>query len=285
MVNSNFRIISALVVGIFLVVGAFVISKKADHSDTNGQLAVVQNQAERQYLSVDDKDNDGIPDWQNALLKTEEIVIASSTDWKPNTLTDKFSVAFFESIIRNKTYGPLGTDNDTIIAGATDVLAGYANDTILAEGDIVIVPQSDTATLRNYGNTLADIILEHPMKPPTEMTILQNSLRDNNPAGLKAIDPILIAYQTMVLDMKQTPVPEPFVFEHLDLLNAYNAVANDIAAMRNVYEDPALGMLRVKRYEDDVLGMGQAMVNVFKKLVTEYSVTFQPSDSARILIQ
>ena len=100
MVNSNFRIISALVVGIFLVVGAFVISKKADHSDTNGQLAVVQNQAERQYLSVDDKDNDGIPDWQNALLKTEEIVIASSTDWKPNTLTDKFSVAFFESIIQ-----------------------------------------------------------------------------------------------------------------------------------------------------------------------------------------
>ena len=63
--------------------------------------------------------------------------------------------------------------------------------------------------------------------------------------------------------MLQIPVPAILTKEHLDLINAYHALYNDIDAMTLAQSDPAVTLLRLKRYEEDVEGMAYALDNLY----------------------
>jgi len=88
------------------------------------------------------------------------------------------------------------------------------------------------------------------------------------------LDPIALAYTTMVKEMLEAPVPEPYVQEHLNLLNALNAVREDVRGMQKVDEDALYTLLRMKRYEDDVLGLSNALTALFNALYFKDSITW-----------
>jgi hypothetical protein len=282
-ISSHVKIIGALLVGAVLVSGALLFKDNQNSLQTENQLAVVTEGPIRNYIPVADSVGDGMPDWQRSLVRTEALpsAFATSSDWEPTTLTDKFSVAFFENMLRNETYGPMSQDRDVLIEGAGEALALQAQkDRIFYENDINIVAEGDASALRQYGNAIADIILKHEYQGDSEMVILEKALRANDPNLLRGLQPLLIAYQTIVLDMQQVPVPSQMVFEHLDLLNSYNAIANDIAIMGQVFDDPMHALLRVKRYEDDVFGMTKSLLNIYNKLTGKYGVQFSETDRA-----
>lgn len=62
------------------------------------------------------------------------------------------------------------------------------------------------------------------------------------------------------------PVPKLFLKQHLDLINTYEAIYKDIYAMTLSLEDPAVALLRIKRYEDDALGFSLALQNMYDAL-------------------
>jgi hypothetical protein len=86
-------------------------------------------------------------------------------------------------------------------------------------------------------------------------------------------------YQAMRDQTLATPVPRPLVKEHLDLINTYHAIHKDIESMTIALEDPALSLMRLKRYEDDAAGLGFALENMYKALLP-YSTLLQSDDPA-----
>jgi hypothetical protein len=69
------------------------------------------------------------------------------------------------------------------------------------------------------------------------------------------------------------------VKQHLDLINTFNALHESIKAMALATEDPALALIRLKRYQDDALGLKLALENMYMTL-EPYASLVKPEDPA-----
>ncbi len=58
-------------------------------------------------------------------------------------------------------------------------------------------------------------------------------------------------YANTLSDSLRIEVPESFATEHIDLLNAYEAILIDIEAMQVAFSDPIFALARIKNYEND----------------------------------
>lgn len=281
-------ILAALLLGTVLVAFALIKGQQPSAQQTDGQLTVVTEAPERTFLQPEDSNENGIPDWQEALVRTEVLAAslpsASSSNWKPQSLTDSFTVAFIEGYLRNKTYGQLGRSQEDFASLSADMLGEKMLDKPIGQQEIMIDSRTDTEALRAYGNGIMAIMNKYPAPPENEVTIIDNALRANNPQALEKLDPILNAYRGMVVDMKLIPVPSTYVAEHLALINTYQGVANDIEAMRSTFTDPALAMVRMKRYKSDVTAMAEAIMALVNKLVKVDKVRFAKEDPLYPLI-
>jgi len=281
MVDSRKRIALAFLFGGTLVAAAFLMGGKQNTYAQEGAAAATV--VERSHIDVEDTNGDGIPDWKEALQKTEPIVLpqtATTTYTKPTTFTGKFALAFFEKILRSKMYGSFGKSSEEVIQETTEALARETQDVLFTEEDIEIIETQSDEVIRAYGNHIATIALSQKATGDNEALILQDALRYDDPKRLTELEPIAQSYVTMVTQMLQTPVPSSYVKEHLDLLNAYNAVREDVSAMQKIYEDPMYTFIRTKRYQDDVLGMGNALMQLFDAITAKDKIEWTQTDSA-----
>ncbi len=285
-VDAQKRIAVAFLVGATIVAGAFLIRGSRDSETVLGTLTT-NTQAKRNYIQTYDSNNDGVPDWQDEIIQEDPIVLptGSSTYKEPTTVTGKFAVQFFEDYMLAKTNGAFGDTQEELIAKATERLALQAIDEIFSEKDIAIFPESDSKTLHDYGNRIAHIILAHPNTGDSESIILQDYIRYQKPERLLELDPIALAYTTIVKDLLATPVPKTYIKEHLDLTNAVNAVKEDVRAMQKVEEDPMYTLLRLKRYQDDVQGLSNALSNLFNTLYLRDTVRWDDGEEVNNLIE
>ncbi len=124
MLDSQKRIAVAFVLGAVLIAGSFYISRQntlAQESE-EGTITV----SDRNYIAVDDSNQNGLPDWQDALQDRELVITgehASSTYQQPETVTGKFALSFFEDVIRSKNYGAFGETPEELITRASEELA------------------------------------------------------------------------------------------------------------------------------------------------------------------
>lgn len=273
-------VLIALAVGTVLVVLALVIGRSETIEESGGEIAVVTRAPERNYVQVEDADENGIPDWQEALVRVEPFIepVASSSDWQPTTMTEGFTVSLIEHYMRNKTYGPLGRDQSAFVSASVEGLNEHAADIPVNRLEIMVLDQNDTETLRSYGNSLVGIMNKYPVAQETETVVLERALRTNDESVLKGIEPILNSYRGMVVDMKMLPVPSSYADEHLALTNSYQSIANDLEAAMRTFSDPALSLVRMKRYPADVALMSDSIVKIINKLISTDKVPFTKSD-------
>ena len=92
---------------------------------------------------------------------------------------------------------------------------------------------------------------------------------------------IASAYKSMRDESLLVPAPKLFLKQHLDLINTYEAIHKDIYAMTLSLSDPAVALLRIKRYEDDALGFSIALANMYEALEPHAGLFFA-SDPAMI---
>ena len=286
MLDSQKRIAVAFVLGAVLIAGSFYVSRQNTLAQSSQEGEVVVG--ERSYIMVDDANENGLPDWQDALQKRELFISdesASSTYEQPETVTGKFALSFFEDVIRSKNYGAFGETPEELIERATKELASEAYDELLSRKDIEhTLVGADTQQLRAYGNHIAMILTSQNTGEDNEAIILQDSLRYDDTERLQDLDPIIAAYTIMAKQLLEVSVPEEYVPLHLNLLNAVNAVREDIKGMRKLYDDPLYTFLRVKRYQDDVLGMFNATMDLYNTLYTEDKVRWGSDEPASRII-
>lgn len=268
----NPRVTGAFVIGIALVLGAFTlsrfgVSKTTDPIATTGPVVAVAQEPLRQYIPTEDSNNDGVPDWQEMLNDTPPLTLTEATEYTPpETLTDQFALEFFEGYMRNERYGDFGQSPETLINDASVRLAGEVQDTLYTETSITMIPSSP-AGIRVHANAVAQAIANTalPAGTPNELDVMEEVIATGNNDRLAALDPIITNYDQLIKAMLAIPVPTEMVKEHLDLVNAFQAVHNDILGMQTLSADPLYTLLRLQRYQDDVRGMAVGIENLFTK--------------------
>ncbi len=276
------RILVAIFFGVLLMVSAYFMGKQAPTSSGSVTPIVVG----REYIKPVDSDQNGVPDWQDNLLGTDAISLetSSTTYERPTTVTGRFGIAFFEDLVRSKMYGVFGKTKEELAADSAEKLRNEAIDELFTEKDITLFETSDPKVLKSYGNQVATILTSHPNNGDSEIYILQDYLRYDDPEKLKELEPIALAYTTIVKGLLETQVPSGYTKEHLDLLNALNAVREDIRGMQKVDEDALYALLRTKRYEDDVLGMSNALKNLFNALYLRDGIRWEEHEPVSTLM-
>lgn len=274
---SQLKIIAATVVGLLLVGLAYMMpNQNVTTTDGSNNLIVVATAPNRTFIQTDDKDGNGIPDWQQSLTRTIPLAQAATTTTyqKPETLTEAFGQAFFEQYLTNKTYGSLGIDNQELVSRSTKALINNLQDSLIGPSALTTSNDTSAEAIKAYGNGFASIVYNYPSERDAETVILERALKNSDPDEIKELEPILNDYRGMIVDMQLLPVPLTYIKEHLDILNSMQAVALDIEAMLRVYEDPLLSLIRIKRYQDDVYSMAMAITNLYVKMVEQDKIQF-----------
>jgi len=283
MVTSRAKIIAAFVVGVLLVILAYWLRVQNPTTAVGGNLAVVDRGSVRQHIDTADQDQDGIPDWQEALQRTEPVTIesATSTYEVPDTLTGQFAIQFFQDMVRSEQYGAFGSNPEELVGYAAQTFAAEATDTLLGANDIVLNDDTSQAAIKAYANQMASIALDYtiPVGAPNELEILKQALDTGNAETLNQLEPYIDGYERILARSLAVPVPRTYSKEHLDLVNVYQAILNDIIAMRGSYDDPLNALIRIKRYQEDASTLSIAVLNLYQRALSD-GIRFNASDPA-----
>ena len=288
------RVIGAFLIGFALVAGAYVTS---NFGKTSGIYTTTQPVSDTQQAApirtaivVTDEDGNGIEDWRDEFITTDPIIIneSSGTDEPyepPTTLTGQVGISFLQDIIRSRSFGEYGGGDEAVIQNTIRTLEQQTAQDIYDTPDIIVSGGVSGEDIRNYANAVATAILENNQTDlESELFILRDILNRKDEARLEEIRTLAELYRLTRDAIIEIPAPRLLVKEHLDLINTLHAVHHDILGMTYTYDDPAYALLRLKRYEDDVLGMITALGNMYTAL-EPYASLFTSTDSALFFVE
>ena len=279
-----FRIGGALVVGIIIILGALSVQTQKDTEALTGQI-IVSQEPNREYIQSTDADGDGIKDWEKSIetFKTIDTPIPNETTEEPyvapTTLTGRFSEAFLKDYLEGKINGEDFSDPTLLVDNAIKAIDANSMSIRHNRSEILVIEDSPES-LHEYGNDIALSMKIHSINNEHEMTILQKAITANDPALLAELEPIRIVYAGMIADTLKVGVPQSLVAEHINLLNAYEAILTDIKAMQVAFTDPLYSLARVRLYEEDATALYSALESIHKQLsATEVSYTSDEAGS------
>lgn len=286
-VKRTVRIGGALIVGIVIILIALRVSS------TNSSAAsevVVLDTPTRTYIESLDSNGDGIKDWEETLNKQfvdatpapEEGASAQGTDpyVPPTTFTGKFSEAFFQDYLDGKTQGSDFSDPTAFIGNAVQAIEQNTQSKKHSRLELTVIP-SDSDSIREYGNALALILQKNASHGgKSEAEILENALRKNDPSALSALDPIYTMYTQSIKDALLIEVPDALIEQHLVFLNAVEACATNVQAMKETYTDPLLSLARLKEYNNTKKALYTSFKN-FALAFNEEGIFFENGEPSR----
>jgi len=268
------KILGACIIGGGLVAATYVVTNfgQTTIQPSTGMYAIANEPPARIYIEPTDTDGDGIQDWQADFVNKTPIVqqatgAAENAPFTPETLTEQISVQFFETVIRARETGDIGLNEEQIVSQTVERLKNSVNDTIYNTRDITIIPTSQAA-IYTYGNTMGGILINNNVaNNEGELTILQRAMQAEDPTILAELQPLAAMYKNMRDQSLNTPVPDAFKKEHLDLVNVYHALYMNITGMEQAITDPTTALLRIKRYQDDATGLALSLRNMYNALI------------------
>jgi hypothetical protein len=273
-VTGYSRIGGALILAGIIVLTAFFVGKdNAAVANVGAGLEVADS---RTYIKPSDADGDGTPDWSEYFGDSvyTPLSVSSSTGTvgeeytPPTTLTGKFSEAFFKDYIEAKSQGADFTDPSAFVEGAVRAIDTNAKSRTYSPLDIVVVEDSPQ-THHEYGNNITDVIIRFSIDNENEALITKRAIDTQDEKVLKELDPIEEVYTTFISQTLLVPTPKSLVNEHLALLNAYEAIRTDVAAMKLSLSDPLYALARFRGYRDDATALGQALASISSSLRKE----------------
>lgn len=276
MSTSTFRMVAAGCIGGAIIAAAFFL--RGTPPPAEGSLAAVAVST-REFINPEDSDGDGVSDWQQTLtarrlaeLPTLEVPDDAATG-TPQTITDSFARSFFESYVRGSMIGRIDESNVEEFLGTSILsLEAQTRDELITQEE-VIVGAGGAPALRAYGNNIAALVARHSIDNESEVAILQRALQTNDPQALADLAPIAGVYRALLRDTLLVPAPPELVFEHVALVNSYQAVLHTIEAMQNAFSDPVYALVRMRRYPDDATALYLSYANMLAVFEQE-GVTF-----------
>lgn len=286
---NNPKIVGATIVGFAMVAGTYVISNFGTPPESSSNVAVAFTSAPaRVFVPVSDSNDDGVEDWREQFTTAPAVVPAEAdavSDFIPTTLTEQVGVNLVEGLLKSIVAGPVVKNREEVVADNVERLSRAAtNDKIFDVRDIIISPDSADQAVRQYGNTLASILIDNSIAmDSTELYLLDQYLTNGDVASLQKLKTLTEVYRKFRDNTLNTPVPRLFVKEHLDLINVYNAVLVSLEAMTKVEADPIIPFMRLQRYEDDMLGLALSLDNMYNVLVP-FARVFEQNDAATLFV-
>lgn len=283
------QILGATAIGLALVLGAYTFNSIGKPLETPQPASTQQalKAPSRMPLPVTDSNRDGVEDWRDEFITTKPIVIdRSSIDayTPPTTLTGQTSIDFFTDTIQAKLNQPFGLSQEAVFERITDKVARSTEQTIYTLSNITILEEWDEVDVLNYANTVAASLIRHNNNNLRhEVEIMNQAILEQQPAVLDELKAVGAMYQSYRDDLLLIPVPKIMAKEHLDLINTFEAVAVDISAMRLVFDDPLVTLMRLKRYDGDTEGMRLALQNMYNVLLP-YTKLLKSDDPANIFV-
>ena len=281
----NQKIIGAIVVGGALVAGAYTLATfgvgKAMPANVSGGAVA----PERVTIPVEDTDKNGVEDWRDSFFLEGATIISTveQTNYTgPQTQTAKVAVSLIEDSIYAKNTGAFGKSKEQVVADAVAQIAENGQAKIYDPSDIIIMETWTDNDIRMYANAMGQILTQ--AKPPSkdnEIEILKAVMLGQQKERLSEIATIAKGYEMYRDESLKLPVPKPLVKQHLDLINTYEALQQDINAFTYVSSDPLKSMVYLQRYPDDALGLSLALKNMAHSL-SPYENLFSSSDPAVI---
>jgi hypothetical protein len=285
--SLNPKIIGATVVGLALVAGAYATSGfREPLSAVESPSAITNAEGEaplpRVSIAVYDQDENGIEDWRDSFVTTEINTLSTPTTTyeAPTTLTGQTGLRLLEGAINSKIYAPFAPNPDEVVTDAVSSVKGRVKMNLLELKDIEIMDEWNNEDVKNYANTLAGVIYKNSVPDiEGEITIVNDILRNEKTERIAELEVLRDVYMRYRDDSLKIPVPKEFSKAHLDLINTYQAIYEDIDGMTKVKEDPLLALLYIRRYDSDVNGMVLAINNLHQAF-SEYENLFSPEDPA-----
>lgn len=282
--ESKRKILGAFVVGLALVGGAYTLSNIQKPAVPQLASPAGVDPAPRVAIAVTDTDDNGIEDWRDNFFTTEAVIVESPTSpyTPPETLTEQTGVAFVESVLQQRIYGNSLSSDSTLIDSTIENLQDETSSYLYDVQDIVVITNWTDEDIRNYANVMGAMIMDNNLEGiDSELNILYDILDKGKTEKMSELALIANYYKTLRDKALATPVPATLVKEHLDLINTYFAIYLDIEAMQKAIDDPIVSLVRVRRYEDDALGLQYALQNMYVALV-QYTYLFVAEDPALI---
>ncbi|KXJ98976.1 MAG: hypothetical protein UZ19_OD1000576 [Parcubacteria bacterium OLB19] len=284
------KIVGAFLVGLVVVAVSYKASS-AEREVTNlnnedSSIVVVDEAPARTAIEVKDSDNDGIEDWQDQFLTAEPIIIDKNQGeyTPPDTVTGQMSINLMQNFLSTKING-FGPSQEKIVADTVNNLKKEAEYKIYSLRDITISDDSSDEAVRDYGNAMANAILDNATteKTRSDIEILTDIANKNEVTeeDIKDLEIIARVYKDTLEDTLIIPVPKEFSKEHLDLINVYNALYYDIEGITKIMNDPVVTLLRIKRYKDDMDGLSIALQNMYMVL-DKHPYQFSVDDTASL---
>jgi hypothetical protein len=280
--GGRFRVVLALVCGAFICAGAWFLKERVVASaDLNNPRTFVAALPLRHYQDTPDTDGDGLKDWLEELLGSDPKVsdaggnatpstTTTGTPFVPTTETEKFAVTFFDELLREHGGDGLNADQKKrIINTAVSRFSSVNRDTLFTRRDATIVDDQSEEAIHSYANSLGAVIIEggaNTQKIESEIVLVGTALAEDDPSYLADLPTIRAGYTSMVQNMQTLTVPEPMIEEHLILLNAFQAMVDNVRGFEKTFDDPLVSFARFKRYLDDVKAMSAGIQGVRNEL-------------------
>lgn len=240
----------------------------------------------RTPLTVGDRDDNGIEDWQEPFLTAAPVLLnTSTTDYvRDNTVTEQVSISLMEGILTSRTMGN-GSDplpKDVLLQQSTRQALASTQDRVYSEGDISIINDQDPALVREYANAVANILSTNNIPSlRNEVLILEDATKTKDTKyfdQLRQKGDAFAKNRDMLLTL---PVPTNLAKEHLALITSFNILSNNLYAMTEIESDPLKSLLRIRRHQEDGAALAFTMQAIYLKLA-KYPTLFTNDDPALI---
>ncbi|MFA5934003.1 MAG: hypothetical protein WC795_02160 [Candidatus Paceibacterota bacterium] len=252
---------------IFIVI-YFLNKNSTSYKKKQLEMVTVKDLVER------DADQDGVPDWKEALLgtdsknpetfgkpdkeylaeKQEEINQKNGITVTENEYlndTQKFSREFLATIVSLQESGNLNESSVTQIADQLEKNVELKKELpdVYVSSDLKILSNPTYEMRKKYQQDMLKVIKLYKTKNlGEELTIMSQAIASNDEFGLQNLKPISNLYKKYAEDMKNVQVPEDAAPLHLKLINDIYKVGTAVDNMSNLFDNSLAGMIGISQY-------------------------------------
>jgi hypothetical protein len=276
--------IGSSVIAVVLVSGAYVLSgPNALHFSWNRVDAASTQELLKEY-SVKDSDNDGLPDWQEALYGTDpnnatsngkgmtdgeavqkglltpktlsNALATSTTPTVPGkapaagSVTDEFAKTLYIEMMKVQGAQPLTADQiSSVVQSSLAKLETQQKPLSTYSDSDVVVGGSGAASLTAYTVAVEKAFSTYGVTTEkSELLYLQDAAEKNDTAALRKVQAVGKAYTSIAKAVAKIPAPKEAAAAHLHLVNALARTGSAISDMGTFDTDPIRSLLGIGTY-------------------------------------
>ncbi len=310
-------LLTLFVFAVFLYLSLNVPENKNLEND-DAQVNLVQKnitETLQKKLRNNDRDKDGLLDWEEALWNTDpnnpdtdndgttdgdevdlnrnplkkgpndyqniKTSLPAKNSTQTNT-TEAFSQQFFIDYMDLRKSGNLKDPAKTkmLLEKAQKILSTA---TAIYNISDIIITRETPETIRAFGNQIGSILkIYGGSGNERALDIVETAVVENKPDEIKKLDPILKSYKDIRDNLLTVSVPNSAASAHLKLINSVSSLYNSLVSLRNLFVDPLQALVKLKKYTTDSVETAQSLKDLglyFK----QKNITFNENEDGYLL--